>query len=64
LLESHTEAEIALPNSSELGTVAITEASIVNRDRDRDEDRDDDNGDNFNGINWARLKGYMKPLMT
>jgi hypothetical protein len=64
LLESHTEAEIALPDGSELGTVATTEASIVDRDGDGNEDRDDDDGDNFDGINWARLKGYMKPLTT
>jgi hypothetical protein len=66
LLESHTEAESTLPDGSELGTVATTEASIVDgdRDRDRNRDRDDDDGDNFIGINWARLKGYVKPLTT
>jgi hypothetical protein len=57
LLESQIEADItALPNGSELGTAATTEAG--------DGDRDDDTSDNFDGIDWARLRGFIKPLTT
>jgi hypothetical protein len=57
LLESQIEADItALPDGSELGTAATTEAG--------DGDRDDDTGDNFDGIDWARLRGFIKPLTT
>jgi hypothetical protein len=57
LLESQIEADIAaLPDGSELGTAATTEAG--------DGDGDDDTGDNFDGIDWARLRGFIKPLTT
>ncbi|KAF2832721.1 hypothetical protein CC86DRAFT_313931 [Ophiobolus disseminans] len=58
LLESQLEAEIAQPDGSELGTVATTEAG------DRERDGDDSDSDNFNSIDWARLKGFIKPLTT
>jgi hypothetical protein len=58
LLELQLEAEIAQPDGSELGTVATTEAG------DGERDGDNSNSDNFDGIDWARLKGFIKPLTT
>ena len=64
LLESQPEAEIAAPTEGSVaGTVATTNA----RDNDRDDGEDTDNGEdsnNFNSINWDRLKGFIKPLAT
>ena len=38
--------------------MAITKA------RDSNRDRDNNTSDNFDGINWARLKGFIKLLTT
>jgi hypothetical protein len=55
LLESQPEAEIVVPTEgSQAGTATTTEAV----------DGDDGHGNNFNGIDWDRLKGFIKPLAT
>lgn len=57
LLESQLEAEIVAPTEgSQAGTAATTEAG-------GDSDNDGD-GDNFDGIDWQRLRGFIKPLAT
>lgn len=57
LLESQLEAGIVAPTEgSQAGTAATTEAG-------GDSDNDGD-GDNFDGIDWQRLRGFMKPLAT
>lgn len=67
LLESQPEEAIVRPaEGSELGTVATTEAGGGDSDGGGDGDNDDDatREDNFDGIDWARLKRFMKPLKT
>jgi hypothetical protein len=59
-LETRPEAEIAPPTeSSHAVTVALSEAL------DEGEDGDGVNTvDEFDGIDWKRLPGYIKPLAT
>ncbi|RYN60368.1 hypothetical protein AA0117_g13081 [Alternaria alternata] len=60
LLESQLEAEIVAPiEGSQAGTVATTEAEDGGGNGD-----DDGDGDNFDGIDWQRLRGFIKPLAT
>jgi hypothetical protein len=59
LMESQPEVEISAPTEgSQAGTAATTEAS---GDAEGNDDRD---GDNFEGIDWERLRGFIKPLTT
>jgi hypothetical protein len=59
LIESQPEVEVSAPTEgSQAGTAATTVAS---GDAEGDDDRD---GDNFEDIDWERLRGFMKPLTT
>jgi hypothetical protein len=56
-LESQPEAEIvALTEGSQAGTAATTEVG--------GNDEDDGDGDNFDGIEWERLRGFIKTFAT
>lgn len=58
-LESHVEDDIVAPTEgSRAATVATTEAG----DRDNGQDEMSSAADSFDGIDWARLPSYMKPL--
>jgi hypothetical protein len=58
LLESQPEAEIVAPTEgSQAGTAATTEAGGGDGD-------DDGDGDSYDGIQWERLRGFIKPFAT
>ena len=58
-LESHVEDDIVAPTE---GSRAVTVATTEAGDRDNGQDEMSSAADSFDGINWARLPGYMKPL--
>jgi hypothetical protein len=55
------EAAIAAPIK---GSEAATAATTVIAESDDEEEFDAEMSDNFEGINWTRLKKYCKPLRT
>jgi hypothetical protein len=62
LRESQIEAAIVAPTEgSKAATVAIPEDDHQSSDEDTFDERF---ADNFEGIDWARLPQYMKPLAT
>jgi hypothetical protein len=58
-LESHVEDDIVAPTK---GSRAVTVATTEAGDKDNGQDEMSGIADSFDGINWSRLPGYMKPL--
>jgi hypothetical protein len=62
LRESQVEAAIVAPTK---GSKAATVATVEDDDQNSDEDAFDKRfADNFEGIDWARLSQFTKPLAT
>ncbi|KAI1522449.1 Dimer-Tnp-hAT domain containing protein, partial [Pyrenophora tritici-repentis] len=58
-LESHVEDDIVAPTE---GSRAVTVATTEAGHKDNGQDKMSSAADSFDGIDWARLPGYMKPL--
>lgn len=64
LRESQPETAITAPTEGGSEAATATTAEDDDIDDAADSGLDDSLMDNFEGIDWARLRGYMKPLAT